>query len=205
MPSRQYAHQIRYPDRASARLAVTRAVSGGRLPRASSCKCFDCGGPAKEYDHYLGYEREYWLTVQPVCKVCHSKRGKRPRSDSPIIARSIAAETGISLETVRVAILGRRHTPSELLSSFERHGIPCRPRPCTVCGKALPLRAAKYCSDPCYLLVVNDRYHTDPEYRDRLIVRNRERREAAIRMSGRPYTPRLRRRIPLSSESAGPS
>lgn len=57
-----------------ARRAVKRAVYHGVLPPVQNCPCFDCGGFARKYDHYLGYEKIHWLDVQPVCDRCHAKR-----------------------------------------------------------------------------------------------------------------------------------
>jgi len=56
--------------------AVRRAVNSGRLPRISTVKCVDCGSQAQRYDHYLGYARENWLKVQPVCHRCDGLRMK---------------------------------------------------------------------------------------------------------------------------------
>jgi hypothetical protein len=61
-------------SKAQARMRVNNEVAAGRLPRASSLTCTDCGKPAEEYDHYLGYEPEHYEHVQPVCKSCHIKR-----------------------------------------------------------------------------------------------------------------------------------
>lgn len=62
-----------------ARSTVHYAVKVGRLPRANTVPCVDCGGPAEEYDHYLGYEAEQWLAVQAVCHACHWKRTRQRR------------------------------------------------------------------------------------------------------------------------------
>ena len=62
---------------ACARRAVYVAVRYGRLPRVKSVKCVDCGDPAAEYDHFLGYAKEHRLNVEPVCLSCHRKRGFR--------------------------------------------------------------------------------------------------------------------------------
>lgn len=60
-----------------ARDAVNKLVSNGELPRVSTLSCFDCGEQAREYDHYLGYAKENWLDIQPVCWICHSKRTRK--------------------------------------------------------------------------------------------------------------------------------
>lgn len=64
----------RYPERIAARNAVNNRVVSGRLLRAQDQDCVDCGVPAEQYDHYLGYEREHRLDVQPVCRSCHADR-----------------------------------------------------------------------------------------------------------------------------------
>lgn len=65
-------------DRSSARGAVGAAVFAGKLTPPGKLPCTDCGhlgdDRRHEYDHYLGYAREHWLSVQPVCKPCHIKR-----------------------------------------------------------------------------------------------------------------------------------
>lgn len=60
-----------YPDRYRARNKVNNAVAGGKLPRASTFSCVNCGGPAKDYHHHKGYAPEFWLDVVPVCRACH--------------------------------------------------------------------------------------------------------------------------------------
>lgn len=72
---KQYETAIaRYPLRWKARSAVNCAVKIGKLTRVKDCLCFDCGKPAKEYDHYKRYAEENWLNVQAVCIPCHKKR-----------------------------------------------------------------------------------------------------------------------------------
>jgi hypothetical protein len=53
--------------------AVKYAVRIGIIPRATTQKCFKCNKNANQYHHYLGYEKENWLKVIPVCKKCHTK------------------------------------------------------------------------------------------------------------------------------------
>lgn len=64
----------RYPERINARKAVAYAVQIGRLPGVTETACVDCGAPARQYDHYLGYAREHRLHVQAVCRACHGRR-----------------------------------------------------------------------------------------------------------------------------------
>ena len=60
--------------KSKARTALWTAIGRGHLARAKSLACHDCGKPAQHYDHYLGYAREHWLDVQPVCTSCHGQR-----------------------------------------------------------------------------------------------------------------------------------
>jgi uncharacterized protein (DUF2132 family) len=53
---------------------VNTHVRRGTLVPPSAQRCADCGGPAAEYDHYLGYAPEHKLDVQPVCRSCHLTR-----------------------------------------------------------------------------------------------------------------------------------
>lgn len=61
-----------------ARAKVTYAVRSGKLPHPSKLHCVNCGGPAAEYDHVLGYEDMYAYAVHPKCSSCHRKEGKMP-------------------------------------------------------------------------------------------------------------------------------
>ena len=58
--------------RAAAGQWVFKAVKSGKLPRASTQKCMDCGAQAQCYDH-RDYSKPHM--VDPVCKRCDSKRG----------------------------------------------------------------------------------------------------------------------------------
>jgi len=59
-----------------ARCRIYYAIIHGRLPRVKTLKCTDCGEKqAVQYDHYLGYEEDHALDVQPVCGSCHWRRG----------------------------------------------------------------------------------------------------------------------------------
>lgn len=72
--SPQRVSQLFHPDRHWARLKVSDAVKSGRMPKASTLTCFDCGLQAHEYDHYRGYAPEDVYNVQPVCRACHGRR-----------------------------------------------------------------------------------------------------------------------------------
>ncbi len=63
-----------YPIKAKAHSAVSHAVNKGLLPKVSTLIC-PCGKPAQEYHHYLGYEKDHWLDVQPYCCKCHRAIG----------------------------------------------------------------------------------------------------------------------------------
>jgi hypothetical protein len=88
--------------RARARSEVQYAIKSGKLPPADSLPCHDCGSTAGEYDHYAGYEREHWLTVQAVCKGCHVKRttkGDAWKDRSPSKGRPSAAGGRVKFTT----------------------------------------------------------------------------------------------------------
>ena len=68
-------HKKRHPDREKARNAIQKLFVAGKLPRAKTLKCIDCGAQAKEYHHYLGYSEEHRLDVIPLCKQCHTAAG----------------------------------------------------------------------------------------------------------------------------------
>jgi hypothetical protein len=54
-----------------ARRAVRYAVASGRMNRAATFICVSCGNQAREWHHYLGYHRDHWLDVIPLCVPCH--------------------------------------------------------------------------------------------------------------------------------------
>lgn len=66
----------RYPERVKAQTAVMNAKAVGKLPRACSCTCADCGNQAQAY-HHENYEPEHWLDVIPLCIKCHNKRHRK--------------------------------------------------------------------------------------------------------------------------------
>lgn len=68
-------------EKKKARERLNIAVRRGILPRPDTLPCADCGGPAREYDHFRGYAVEHHLSVQPVCSKCHSRRDD-PRSSA---------------------------------------------------------------------------------------------------------------------------
>lgn len=54
--------------------ALNYAIRRGKLPKVSTLICTDCGSPACHYHHHLGYEKEHWLDVIPLCRGCHRRR-----------------------------------------------------------------------------------------------------------------------------------
>ena len=60
-----------YPEKVRARALVNQRVRFGRIPRASSLNCSECGGQAAHYHHHLGYAFENRYAVVPVCAKCH--------------------------------------------------------------------------------------------------------------------------------------
>lgn len=90
----------RYLNKRRARRRVTTAVEAGRLAKPSTLACLDCGAPAREYDHYLGYAGIQHLRVQPVCRQCHVdraiKRGERPERKRTMTTAT-APDPGLAL------------------------------------------------------------------------------------------------------------
>lgn len=63
-----------HPEKVAAHDAVWNAIHAGKLRPAKDYHCVDCGAPAMEYDHYLGYAEQFRLCIQPVCRKCHGAR-----------------------------------------------------------------------------------------------------------------------------------
>jgi hypothetical protein len=95
---RQAAARMRakYPERDKARKRISQLVADGRLPPARDLACKKCGSNASEYHHHLGYDKEHWFDVIPLCHDCHESadhperlyRPKKPLShDGSIPAR----------------------------------------------------------------------------------------------------------------------
>lgn len=64
-----YAHNR---ERNIAVTTVAKAVREGRLPAATTQKCFRCGGSATGYWHE-SLAKEDRLKVKPVCRGCHGE------------------------------------------------------------------------------------------------------------------------------------
>ena len=58
-------------ERHLARTKVKVYADRGKIPKATDCKCADCGIQAQEY-HHEDYSKA--LDVIPLCKPCHIKR-----------------------------------------------------------------------------------------------------------------------------------
>ena len=71
--SRQRINQIVRDNAHKARDTIAYAKIMGKLPRADTMLCADCGKQADRYDH-----RDYGrpLDVEPVCLKCNAARGK---------------------------------------------------------------------------------------------------------------------------------
>lgn len=72
--------QNRCGDKLQARKRINQEVRIGNLPNPNDLPCTDCGhiGNDKrhEYDHYLGYSKEHFFDVKPVCSRCHKHRAR---------------------------------------------------------------------------------------------------------------------------------
>jgi DNA-binding XRE family transcriptional regulator len=102
-----------------ARAAVNKAVANGQLPPIQQQACKDCGAPARVHHHYLGYERQHCLSVEPLCHPCHWKRHpkqgierqplihldiarlKALRNRAAYSQRDLAQKAGVSERTIR--------------------------------------------------------------------------------------------------------
>jgi hypothetical protein len=74
-PKKSHPAAPRDGDKLQARSRVRRLVWSGWLPRVTTLHCVHCGGPAAEYDHYLGYGTAHHTAVWPVCRPCHVRMG----------------------------------------------------------------------------------------------------------------------------------
>lgn len=161
-------HQLRNPERHAARTAITMAVKGGLLPRASELRCVDCGSPAEEYDHHLGYAPAYIFAVMPRCVSCHSRRAKLgcPPSTQPVVAdcswikehrlrlgltqTQLGEKVGCNQSSIAHWELGAAAPSAKHLRAltivFQLDAVPYVERytkPCPYCGKPCGLTAAR--------------------------------------------------------------
>jgi len=65
------AYRHKHGLKVQARAAVNNAARYG-FPHISTQIC-DCGQPAVEYHHYLGYDYGHWMDVIPLCRTCHTE------------------------------------------------------------------------------------------------------------------------------------
>ena len=64
-------YRLQNIEKVKARMAVGNAIRAGKLPWPKDCSCDQCGKPAEQYHHHLGYKPEHWLIVVPFCRLCH--------------------------------------------------------------------------------------------------------------------------------------
>jgi hypothetical protein len=71
--------KARGTNKHNARKAISDRVYRGTMAKATTLECRECGKPAAQYHHHLGYEREHWLDVVPLCCECHkAEHRKKP-------------------------------------------------------------------------------------------------------------------------------
>ena len=69
------------PDKRRKYAAVNKVnctIRDGKMPPARDLPCAHCGSQAAQYHHHLGYEREHWLDVIPLCQDCHDAEHLMP-------------------------------------------------------------------------------------------------------------------------------
>lgn len=69
--ARRDSKRLGLPQR-KAKDAVNGKVRSLKMPKPAHLFCALCGKQAANYHHYLGYEREHWFDVIPVCVPCHA-------------------------------------------------------------------------------------------------------------------------------------
>ncbi len=69
-PSYDNEYYQQNKEKGIARSVVNRAVRLGKIPRASTLNCAECGATAKHY-HHPSYAREDRMNVVPLCDFCH--------------------------------------------------------------------------------------------------------------------------------------
>ena len=50
---------------------INQRVRRGLMPRIETLRCNSCNNQAQARHHYLGYKKENWLDVIPLCIPCH--------------------------------------------------------------------------------------------------------------------------------------
>lgn len=122
--SRQRWDQLQNPGPHSARQAISYRIKKGEIPPAKTLPCFDCGAPAQAYDHFLGYEVEHRLDVQPVCTRCHgaremSRSGACRRGHERNQANAFLTAKGVVCRLCRDRSMGTRR--GRLPGSIQKH------------------------------------------------------------------------------------
>lgn len=64
------SYEQRYPGRKVAENKVNQAIKMGRIPRANTQVCANCGGEGEIY-HHSDYNKPF--DIVPMCKSCHRK------------------------------------------------------------------------------------------------------------------------------------
>lgn len=137
--SPQRLEQLRHPERHNARQAVQQAIASGAFPHPTKLRCVDCGEPAQEYDHFLGYAEQCWLIVHPVCIPCHGKRPRSPRDTGrplPSPFYRVCADCGFKKRV-------QGPNSGEWRCTECRKNYPVIVCVCDVCGEDFALRGEK--------------------------------------------------------------
>jgi len=87
--SRQRQHQRNYPERNSARIAVSEALRTGILIRPA--KCSECGRDCFPEGHHPNYLKP--LEVVWLCRECHSKIPKSPRRGGRLAPKTLVSDS----------------------------------------------------------------------------------------------------------------
>lgn len=62
----------KHPEKIKARKRITYLVNKGKIPNIKTQICLGCGEKAESYHHYLGYNKENWNDIVPLCYKCHN-------------------------------------------------------------------------------------------------------------------------------------
>lgn len=68
--NQEHKRNSAHPEKYKAGLKVRAATKWGRLPKIYDQSCATCGRQAQQYHHW-SYLPENWLSVIPVCTICH--------------------------------------------------------------------------------------------------------------------------------------
>ena len=64
-------YQKKNPEKLRAQHAVNHLIERGLLAKPTIYECSYCDKQAKEYHHYLGYDKIHWFDIIPICCKCH--------------------------------------------------------------------------------------------------------------------------------------